>query len=425
MKRVTLFSPSQRSRMKYLTLCISMTYGMIGLCQATSVNLVVNGSFEADVTNSWFQATNITGWTGVGDKIEVGLPSVYGASGGTGRQVAEIDAERLGANTGFYQLIPTQSKRYTLSVDLGARLGYTPADNGLEIWWRNSYVGTVLPSSTILSRYMFDVEGSGGNDRLEFRERNGYDNSYGGLIDNVTIYDSIPYNCGAQASQLVVNGSFEADYTDSWMSTDSILGWSKVGDTIETGVASIYGITGATGRQVAEIDANIKSGVTGFYQNITTQNKTYTLSVDMAKRDGTPTDTNGVEVWWRNNLIATIVPSLTQFTTYKLNVPGSGGADRLEFRERAGYDNSYGGMIDNVSIIEYTLSRNCTSTNDYPDGSPTPVGYSGSLNWREVTAGQEAQDPTIAAKAAAKIARDAEKAANSNSGNGNGNGNGN
>lgn len=421
MKRVTLFSPSQRSRMKYLTLYISMTYGMIGLCQATSVNLVVNGSFEADVTNSWFQATNITGWTGVGDKIEVGLPSVYGASGATGRQVAEIDAERLGANTGFYQLIPTQSKRYTLSVDLGARLGYTPADNGLEIWWRNGYVGTVLPSSTILSRYMFDVEGSGGNDRLEFRERSGYDNSYGGLIDNVTIYDSMPYNCGAQASQLVVNGSFESPALPSpgGYFYDNITGWTGISDKIEIGTPVTYGITGATGSQIAEIDANVKSGTTGFFQNITTLNKTYTLSVDMAKRNSTTTDTNGVEIWWRSNLIAVVVPSSTKFTTYKFNVPGSGGSDRLEFRERAGYDDSFGGMIDNISIIEYSLSRNCTSTNDYPDGSPTPVGYSGSLNWREVTAGQEVQDPTIAAKAAAKIARDAEKAANSNSGNGN------
>lgn len=68
-------------------------------------------------------------------------------------------------------------------------------------------------------------------------------------------------------------------------------------------------------------------------------------------------------------------------------------------------------------------------TGEKPKPSPTPtpppppppsVGVSGNLNWREVTVGQEVQDPTIAAKAAAKIARDAAKAAEK-SGKGKGN----
>lgn len=46
--------------------------------------------------------------------------------------------------------------------------------------------------------------------------------------------------------------------------------------------------------------------------------------------------------------------------------------------------------------------------------TPPPVtheGYSGNLTWREITAPEAVEDPTIAAKAAAKVLRDAQKAA--------------
>lgn len=164
---------------------------------------------------------------------------------------------------------------------------------------------------------------------------------------------------------LIVNGSFEV--ATGYYPT--INGWKGLNDTLEINTPASYGVSGATGNQVVELDANIGGSPTGFYQDITTQaNQTYVLSADIGLRAGTPLATNSVEVWWRNQLIATVEPSATALTNYKLNVVGSGGADRLEFREQAGDDNGLGGIIDNVKLIKATA----TNPTPPPTASPAP-----------------------------------------------------
>lgn len=143
--------------------------------------------------------------------------------------------------------------------------------------------------------------------------------------------------------ELITNGSFENGST----------GWTGLGDTIEVvdPTLSWFGVTGATGAKAVELDANIAGSGTGFYQDVTTvAGQTYQLSVDLAARACTSLATNTVEVWWGNTRIATIDPTSTAFTTYKFNVVGTGGLNRLSFREQAGDDDSVGGMIDNVRL---------------------------------------------------------------------------
>jgi uncharacterized surface anchored protein len=70
-------------------------------------------------------------------------------------------------------------------------------------------------------------------------------------------------------TNLIVNGSFENGTT----------GWCGNGDYIEVGTASAYGVSGATGAKVLELDANCTGTVTGVYQDITTvAGQTYQLS---------------------------------------------------------------------------------------------------------------------------------------------------
>ena len=140
---------------------------------------------------------------------------------------------------------------------------------------------------------------------------------------------------------LIVNGSFE-----NWSA-----GWTGLGDSIEVGPASLYGVTGATGIRVLELDSNTAGSGTGIYQDVSTAaGQVYQLSLDVAARSGTTLATNTVEVWWGDARIATIDPTSTTFSTYTFNVVGSGGLDRLSLREQAGDDNSLGGMIDNVRL---------------------------------------------------------------------------
>ena len=145
-------------------------------------------------------------------------------------------------------------------------------------------------------------------------------------------------------TNLVSNGSFE----------NGSAGWTGDGDVVEVNTASCYGVTGATGANVAELDAN-RSGAAGFYQDIQTRaGQSYQLSVDLADRTCTAVATNTVEIWWAGAKIATIDPTSTALTTYNFTVTGTGGANRLEFHEQTGDDDSKGGIIDNVRLVTST-----------------------------------------------------------------------
>ena len=160
---------------------------------------------------------------------------------------------------------------------------------------------------------------------------------------NVLIDSDVVTTVIKGTTNLIVNGSFENGST----------GWTGDGDTIEVGLATSYGSTGATGTHVVELDAN-KCGAAGFYQNVqTSAGQVYELAVDLGLRAGTAASTNTVEVWWAGAKIATIDPTSTALTTYTFSVKGTGGADRLEFHEQTGDDDGLGGMIDNVRLVTY------------------------------------------------------------------------
>ena len=143
-----------------------------------------------------------------------------------------------------------------------------------------------------------------------------------------------------QSDNLVYNGSFESGST----------GWSSNDGNVEVSTDGTYNVVGADGSHVMELDGS-SSNVDSVYQDIaTTSGQVYDLSLDVAARHATSLETNTVEVYWNGELIETIEPSSTTFETHAFQVIGTGGNDRLEFREPAGDDDSLGGVIDNVSL---------------------------------------------------------------------------
>ena len=158
---------------------------------AAGPNLIVNGSFEQ----------SSTGWCGLGDSIEVQAAYNFGVNGATGSFVAELDANRTWTyGTGLYQDVQTAAgQSYTLSVDLAARAGYASWTNTVEVWWNGTRLAQIDPTSTTLSTYSFNVTGTGGTDRLSFREQHGDDDSVGGIIDNVRLMatPSVAYESAA------------------------------------------------------------------------------------------------------------------------------------------------------------------------------------------------------------------------------------
>ena len=155
-----------------------------------SENLLVNGSFEQGVTpNNARFFTSIGGWTnGNGGTIEVWGNGLEGEGNATdGSNFIELDNDN--AVDSIRQDVQTVAgESYTLSFSAQQRGSMSES---IEVWWRGTLVGTITPTSN-WSTYSFTVTGSGGLDRLEFREPAGQSNSFGPLMDNVQLVGAVP-----------------------------------------------------------------------------------------------------------------------------------------------------------------------------------------------------------------------------------------
>ena len=192
------------------------------------------------------------------------------------------------------------------------------------------------------------VYGGSGDDTVQAGAND--DTVFGGDGDDTLIGDDKPI---AEPNNLLQNGSFEADeISGSWSYGQSLTGWQKVGTATETWQSGkVYSGTKASdGNQHIELDAGSGSR-DGIYQDVQTEEGVvYDLALDVARRIGTSSETNTVEVVWNGEVVATIDPTSTDFTTFSFEVTGTGGADRLTLREEEGDDNSLGGLIDNVVL---------------------------------------------------------------------------
>jgi hypothetical protein len=156
---------------------------------------------------------------------------------------------------------------------------------------------------------------------------------------------------------LLVNGSFEANSlsalpgtTGHWGAFSSIPGWTALtGGTIELW-SDLLRVSATDGRNYGELDYT--SGRDGFYQNVSTvAGQSYDLSFDARSRPGFTGATCTIEVLWNDSVIATVPPGST-WKTYDFSVIGTGGLDRLTFREAAGQSvDGLGALYDNVSLV--------------------------------------------------------------------------
>ena len=149
-------------------------------------NLLVNGSFEEStvLAGSWAGFSSVPGWTAIaGGTIEL-WNNLNGVKATQGNNYGELDY--LGARDGFYQTVKTVAgQSYELSFDARSRFAGSSSD--IEVLWNNSVVATIPPGSN-WSTYNFAVTGTGGQDRLTFRETSSESvDGLGALYDNVSL----------------------------------------------------------------------------------------------------------------------------------------------------------------------------------------------------------------------------------------------
>ncbi|WP_425084483.1 PA14 domain-containing protein [Ruegeria profundi] len=153
---------------------------------------------------------------------------------------------------------------------------------------------------------------------------------------------------------LIRNGSFEEfdlqqgrwrgfddDQSGAWTDANGIEIWDRLG-----------GLQASDGDQVMEMDHGW--GMDSISQVVQTQEgQLYDLGFDLRERLANGTDT--VEVFWNDTLVAELDPKSSDWETFQLQVVGT-GQDKLELREAEGQNDSYGALVDNITLTETQLA---------------------------------------------------------------------
>lgn len=154
------------------------------------------------------------------------------------------------------------------------------------------------------------------------------------------------------SDNLLVNGSFEGVSVPQggFLVGATVPGWQPLaGGQIELW-SSHRGVTPTDGVNNLELD--VRSARDGLYQDVATiAGSVYELTFDATRRPGTSASTNVVEVLWNGALVAKVTPT-TLWAEYDFTVTGTGGLDRLTFREASGsFGDGLGAMLDDFVLV--------------------------------------------------------------------------
>jgi hypothetical protein len=154
-------------------------------------------------------------------------------------------------------------------------------------------------------------------------------------------------------ANLIVNGSFEVLPNTlgngSWTTYNSIPGWTASYGSIEVR-NNVEGVA-QDGNIFVELDAYYNSSM--YSQTVATNvGELYTLSYYYAPRQNVALESNPIELYFNNTLVdyyTSYSNSNNSWVQRVFTVTGT-GSDVISFKA-VGKDDSYGGSIDNVSLV--------------------------------------------------------------------------
>ncbi|MDO9050426.1 MAG: PEP-CTERM sorting domain-containing protein [Methylotenera sp.] len=152
-------------------------------------------------------------------------------------------------------------------------------------------------------------------------------------------------------ANLVTNGSFEADVqaNGTWAIYNNLTGWTGASNVeLRNNVAGVA----SDGVNYVELDTTSNNSI--FQMISTTAGDLYDLSFDYSPRMGVSSQSNIIQAFWNGSLLSQITGSGVGKTgnnwyTLSFSVIGS-GSDKLTF-SAAGISDSFGGSLDNVSLV--------------------------------------------------------------------------
>lgn len=307
--------------------------------------VVASGVFVAENSNAGTVSIELP--EGVtADKIAVTPTEYSGGQNGVTSDSSDFFLTSIEVDTVSGQGVGIAAGTSGHAIDLGINLGDQVGSGSIV-----NIEG--LPEGSILSAGSQNADGSWSVMEsdvagLQLRTPN---NVFGEVEVSITVNA-----VSEHAANMIVNGSFEEnELSGGWSVYDEVPGWTASqgsGIEIQEGVAG----SAADGDAKVELDSHNNSGM---YQDIPTQDgQTYSLSFQYSPRPGVATASNTVEVYWNGELLGSMSESGvglsdTEFRTYTFEVEGNGEEGRLEFRA-AGREDSYGGYIDDVTLMSTT-----------------------------------------------------------------------
>jgi Leucine-rich repeat (LRR) protein len=149
-------------------------------------NKITNGSFENYTLNNshgaWKEVT-LDAWNGDAEL----WTNLLGQTATDGEFKIEMDSNHEIDSLSQMVMLENQVT-YRLSLNAYAR---SINSSDFEIWIDETKIATVTPSAEWM-QYNFDIVGNGGVQTLSLKEVENQNNTYGAVIDNVTLTDATP-----------------------------------------------------------------------------------------------------------------------------------------------------------------------------------------------------------------------------------------
>jgi len=181
------------------TTLILQTY----LSQATAINLLTNGSFEAlDFNGSWTYRTNpndVAGWTwDSGSAMEFWNTPFLGVTAVDGTKIAELNAHGGDGDYSFYQTFDTVAgQSYDYSFSYQARSDNNEAFHfGITRFFDATYDFTAIDYTDHITGQWKQAQGSfvalGSTSQIGFWSDDQIGDTVGNLLDDVVVTASVP-----------------------------------------------------------------------------------------------------------------------------------------------------------------------------------------------------------------------------------------
>ncbi|MEC5216724.1 VCBS repeat-containing protein [Actimicrobium sp. GrIS 1.19] len=203
----------------------------VALHVGTQPTLNYTQDFETGASD-WIGKNTVTNTVG---GIEINPQHVYGGDPANNNRVLEVEAGP-GINSVQHGFDTTRGAVYQLDVDVSARAGHTGADSSLEVLVNGVVIGQ-LPGANAFGfqHHTLSFSGSGSTDVVEFRSLDA--NTYGGLLDNLTVKQT----ANAYQDHAAALPSLSATFGDSVDHSESHviqLGAIPLGATVSDGTHS-------------------------------------------------------------------------------------------------------------------------------------------------------------------------------------------